>query len=326
MDMVGVIESAYRTELSEAEWLSEVARAARPHLDAGFGVATWTFDARDLTRTVVMNTGFAGDDPGVLTAMAAASEAAGRQPRDFRAAAHANGPCQTVSEVVGTAALEVPELRVAFAPYDVHDMMGVVGADPTGFGLGVGAALRAPRRATRAEVRQWSRVAAHLAAGFRLRRTIDTRPVEAIVTPDGKVAHAESAAKSSDALETLRRAAISVDRARGRLRREDCDEAIEIWRGLISGRWSLVEQFESDGRRLLVARQNDPETPFPPNLTMRERQVLIFRMLGHPLKLIAYELGLSISTVSSTLQGALRKLGVSSIADVIRMLMPGAEP
>ncbi|MBI3200790.1 MAG: helix-turn-helix transcriptional regulator, partial [Myxococcales bacterium] len=61
------------------------------------------------------------------------------------------------------------------------------------------------------------------------------------------------------------------------------------------------------------------------NLTQRERQVLIYRMLGHPLKLIGYELGLGVSTVSVALSSALRKLGVSSVTDVIRILVPGGE-
>ncbi len=323
-DIVGVIESAYRTELSDAEWLAEVAAAARTQLDAGYGVASWTFCALNPAQVEIADSAYAGDQPGAFEVMRHGSELLGRAGRDFRADCHMAGPCITMSQAIGAETiLGIPEVVANFHPLGARDMIGVVGVDPTGFGLGIGALLHATRDATRQEVRRWSRVAAHLAAGFRLRRTLASRTVDAVVTPAGKIEHAEEAAKSRGALEALRQAALDVDRARGRLRREDSDDAIETWRGLISGRWTLLDQFESDGKRYLVARQNDPEAMFPPNLTQRERQVLLYRVLGHPLKLIAYELGLSTSTISSTLGSALRKLGVQSVADVIRMFSPG---
>lgn len=323
-DLVSVIENAYDTESSEADWLLGLAQAARAHLDGGFGVVAWLFDARDLTRTRVERNAFAGDDPRVLEVMAQCSDILEREARDPRATAHRAGPCQTFSEVV-PAANHHPAVRPLLDPIGAHDMLGVVGADPTGLGVGLGALLPAARAATRQEVRRWSRVVAHLAAGYRLRRTLAARPVHAVLRPDGRLEHAEDAAKTREAREALRHAARAVDRARGRLRREDGDEAVETWRGLVSGRWSLIDQFESDGRRYVVARENDPEAPFPPNLTQRERQVLIYRMMGHPSKLIAYELGLSQSTISMALSAALAKLGVASVTEVMRLLMPGGE-
>jgi hypothetical protein len=58
-------------------------------------------------------------------------------------------------------------------------------------------------------------------------------------------------------LPRAQRAAKAIDRARSRARSNE-DEALELWQGLVAGRWSLVEQFDSDGRRFLVARKNDP--------------------------------------------------------------------
>lgn len=145
---------------------------------------------------------------------------------------------------------------------------------------------------------------------------------DAVLEPAGKVAHAEGDAKAASAREALARAAVAVDRARGKLRRQDNDEAIELWRGLVAGRWSLVERFESDGRRYLIARPNDPKVDLLPMLTERERQVLMFRAFGHSQKLIAYELGLSVSAVSRSLARAMKKLGLRSPADLMAMLAP----
>lgn len=137
-DPVEVIETAYRVELSEREWLSEVARVARPSLDAaGFGVAAWLFDARNPTRVEVIDSAFSGDDPAVHALMQAGSDALGRIARDPRADCHRFGPCQTMSQVLGLETIAgVNEIAAAMASMGACDMLGVVGIDPTGFGLG----------------------------------------------------------------------------------------------------------------------------------------------------------------------------------------------
>ena len=121
----------------------------------------------------------------------------------------------------------------------------------------------------------------------------------------------------ASAREALRDAVRRIDRARGKMRRADPGHAVEEWRGLVAARWSLVEHFESDGRRYLVARRNDPDAAGPDSLTRRERQVLGYATLGHSNKLIAYELGISASTVGVLLLRAARKLKAHGRAEVI---------
>jgi DNA-binding NarL/FixJ family response regulator len=106
----------------------------------------------------------------------------------------------------------------------------------------------------------------------------------------------------------LREGVRAIERARGPLRRRDPREAIELWRGLVAGLWSLVDHFDSDGRRYLVAHRNDPRTPDPRGLTERERQIVAYADLGQSNKHIAYQLGLSPSTVAVHLARAREKL------------------
>ena len=98
---------------------------------------------------------------------------------------------------------------------------------------------------------------------------------------------------------------------RCRTGRVDEHEVLDAWRGLVAGRWSIVDRFESDGRRYLVARPNDPELGDPRGLTRSEHQVAELVGLGRSNKQIAYALGISRSAVSLRLRDAMTKLGLS---------------
>jgi DNA-binding CsgD family transcriptional regulator len=143
-------------------------------------------------------------------------------------------------------------------------------------------------------------------------RSLPAAAAEEAVEPDG---HAEGAAARS----ALRDAARAIDRARGRLRHRAPDEAVDAWRALVAGRWSLVDRFESDGRRYVIACANPLGAAGPAGLTSRERDVVRMRAAARPLKLIAYELGLGLSTVAGDLQRAIDKLGLRSSAELVQL-------
>jgi DNA-binding NarL/FixJ family response regulator len=93
-----------------------------------------------------------------------------------------------------------------------------------------------------------------------------------------------------------------------------------MWKALVAGRWTLIDTFEGDGRRYLLAQRNDPEVRHAARaaLTKREREVAGYAALGHSNKMIAYELGLSASTVATHLAEAARKLRVRSRSALIQ--------
>jgi DNA-binding CsgD family transcriptional regulator len=201
------------------------------------------------------------------------------------------------------------------------DLRFVNATDPTHVGCMFLVPSATRIRWTPRETHRWKLVAAHIAAGLRVRRRLLETPKyapgavpEAVLRPDGHLEHAETPAQGELARTVLQRSAAALDRARGRLRREDTDEALTIWEGLIAGRWSLVDHVDSDGRRLLLAHRNDPGAPDVRGLSLRERQVLSYVALGHSNKVIAYELGLTTSTVAGHLARAREKLGLRSLA------------
>jgi DNA-binding NarL/FixJ family response regulator len=105
--------------------------------------------------------------------------------------------------------------------------------------------------------------------------------------------------------------------------RRDPDAALDLWEALVRGRWSLVDHFESDGRRYVVAHRNEPGGDDPRGLSTRERDVAELVGRGYAPKEIAYALGLSRSTVDNALGRARRKLGIGSLAELADFFAPG---
>lgn len=78
---------------------------------------------------------------------------------------------------------------------------------------------------------------------------------------------------------------------------------------VVATRWSLLDHFDTDGRRYIVACENRPRLDDARHtLSVRERQVMGYLALGHSSKLIAYDLGISDSTVRVLATRARRKL------------------
>jgi DNA-binding CsgD family transcriptional regulator len=317
-DEIAVIEAAYVLEGTESDWVAGLARAAAPLLDEGWGVtaSTWTAK-RDAPRLRTMSTigGSAALADAALEAMRATST-------DIQLALFRSGPCTSLGSTGGVRLIEQDRGSQGLIRLGIRDSLTILGADTGGFATFLSAYRPAPIRPSARMVACWSRIASHLAAGFRVRRGLSAAQAEvagqpdplvgseAIVTPGGKIAHAEEPAKRACA--ALARAVIAVDRARAAQRRDDPDGALEAWRGLVEGRWSLVEHFDNDGQRFMVARKNDPDAVGPARLNLRERQVLACRARGLSLKLIAYDLGLSVPSISRTLKSGMAKLGISN--------------
>jgi DNA-binding CsgD family transcriptional regulator len=328
-DVITIIERAYEVDAAD-RWVTSIGEAVRPFVDEGVGLCVLLYDATAAAWVTLVH--FA--DLGMPPALAPLFQI----PEEVNEQARASGELVSLIQLYRSEPLR--HVLEAFAPYPVlrshyervlgsagmEDFLCINCVDPSALGCFIGVPHRVRKPLTPAVRRFWTRIAAHIAAGYRIQRTVDrlaganpeTGPgVEAVLETDGRITHAEGPATERTAREALRHAALQVDRARGALRREDPDAALEAWAGLISGRWSLVDRFDRDGRRYLLARRNDPDAPDVRGLTLRERQIVGYAALGHPSKLIAYELGLSQPTVSNHLASAARKLGVRSRAELV---------
>jgi DNA-binding CsgD family transcriptional regulator len=314
-DVLSIIEAAYAESASADAWLQGMLVAIGPHLDHGAGVFARSYRHwpggfwHGPTHAL-------GAGPDEVAAVDGLSQWLERLPRAeairrMRRAYPLAPMIAFASQLVGRRILA--ELAASY-PRPVSDSLGVIAGDPSGHGcvfFTMGKTSRVPPR-TRA---LWQRIAAHVVGGYRLAREHE-RKTEAVLDPVGKVLHREGGMTGLEA-NALSDAARGIDRARGRMRRVDPDRALDLWKGLVAGRWSLVDQFDHDGKRYVFAKRNALDVLPWHSLTERELRVLAYAAEGQTLKITAYQLGVSVSTIAEDLARVKRKLGLTSRVELV---------
>jgi len=309
-DIVALVEACYRVELSEQSWLEGCAEAARPFMDRGLGYIAVTYD---LARS--------GEEIFPARVLAGPAEFQGNAPDLLRVV-----PMDLLLEwrrlTIGFAS-EVTSQRgiqeeARRRGYEMPDGFVAMGVDVDDRGCLLAGGVAHPRL-TEAGRNLWMRLAAHFGAGYRLRRTLESRrsPPEAVLEPGGKVLHAQGEACSVDARGELADICKAIERARTVHGRRQPEESLPRWRTLVSAHWTLVDALEADGRRLVVAHDNRPRRHPVCGLSSRERQALALLALEQTNKQIAFALGISASTVGVLLHRAAQKLGTATRPELI---------
>jgi DNA-binding CsgD family transcriptional regulator len=315
---LSVATTAYDLEQPLDGWIRAVTEAARPILDAGLGVLGTTFELVNGTLRIAPAMVKIGEVPDpaeqVIRRMAASLS-----PSELD---HTFGHPKALDTASGCYSRMAPDQRFAewplmaeFRNAGVVDCMAAKSCDPTGAGMIFLAPLPNEVRVPAVRARHWERSMAHLLASLRLRRSLDGSQ-EAVLDLGGRLHHAEGLAQGKSAMAALRAAARRVDYTRSTKGHANPRAALESFRALVAGRWSLVDSFESDGRHFLIARRNDPRIAEPRALSQRERQIVAYAASGHSNKYIAYALGLAPSTVSTHLVSAMRRLGLKRRAEL----------
>lgn len=337
-EAIDLIEVAYELESSDSDWLSRVMDAATPMIDHGLGMFGFTFvrqeggGGRD---AVIGEMHLRSLPPDFQARFVAASQALSPE---FVRAVTPPGYAGTWSEI----AKDHPEeFHALLEKLGYVELFGITAIDPDGVGVDISAPLRETMKLSAKSRERWQMLGAHIASAYRLRRALtgrngdsgdddpDALPYGAEAVLDAnhlRIVDAIGPAKSRTAAEVLRRAARRVDKARGQLRKDDPRKALETWKALVRGRWSVVDWFDSDGRRFVLARPNPPKVFDPRGLNAQECQVVTYVLLGDTNKLIAYRLGLSQGRVSVLVNSAMHKLGVKSKAQLVQKLGPLGVP
>lgn len=325
--LLDILAQIYDLQAGELDWLRSIGEAMRPIVDCGGGVnvVTWNLDptrSHEGTRVglghdiEVMWTQFSRvvpleilTDEALCTPISNAARCLAPRIRRYADAGHAAMGVQSLTAINGLdlenhkVSVGIPQLPRGCAFWPERD------------------------RAL------WERISAHLGAAFRMRHHGAARATPSLVIDHrGRVQHADPDLAAGAELAQLRQAVAAVDRAR-RIRMPP-EAVLDAWRALHGARWSIVESVERNGRRLLVARPNVPlhaadpsvaagaagrhQQQHPRKLSAMENRVLVALSESHSNKLIAYELGLATSTVSTLLARAARKLGCRSRIELAR--------
>jgi DNA-binding CsgD family transcriptional regulator len=318
-DALGIIETVYDFHGDDRAWIARVAEATEAAVGTGCGTIGLLYETNAsnvMHACAVAETKAARGYGRLAKQVVEEGVDAAYVETSFRVI-----PCGMSSETPG---VERTSFGRLFNPKGVRDMIGINGVDPAGSSAFIGVCTPRPLKLAPGRREMLTRVSAHMAAGYRLRRRLRnvSDEGEAVLTPSGRVEHAVGDAQLRAARELLGEATRAIERARMRMRRDSPEEAIATWRSLVSARWSLVDHFERDGKRFVVAQRNEVGGVGPGALSPRERQVVALVAIGHTTKLIAYELGLAPATIRVVIKSCCAKLGARDRQDLIAMLTP----
>jgi DNA-binding CsgD family transcriptional regulator len=331
---IDVVEASYDLELPAADWLPKLLAAGESLFDFGMGCygAIGAGVSKDGVPILTQALGSRGAEDLPLRMMSSAQEAG--PDLVGRASSDVQGRIYLLSDLCDRwpTACEIINRHLGS-----QDMLSLTALDPDGCGVHISIPSAKVLRLNRHERHFWRMMEVHLAAGHRLRRALGQQGdaageamteiplnAEALIDPTRfLVSEARGEATRANASEKLREAARLVDKARGQLRKSDPNEALRLWEGLVRGKWSLVDWFDSDGRRFLLAKSNAPRIKDPRGLTEREAQVATYAALGETSKMIGYRLGLSASYVSRLLRDAMRKLDAKTRAQLVDKMRTG---
>ena len=320
--LIELTEAVYDLEMEDGAWIPNLLQVGLPILDHGLGVAAIAYTRDPSAPDFIVHQKFATSGPPDLVARL--DRVASELPREVYRDLLRPGLVSTLSNV----AADHPECLEAYARHvdGCRDVFGMTAVDPNGLGILVIACLPKVTTLKGRERQLWQMLGAHVAAGHRLRGAMVTgesttglpRDAEAVIDPTRlQLTDAAGLAQNKEAAYALREAAVRIDRARGKTRKSDPGGALEMWKSLTDGRWSLVDWFDSDDRRFVLALPNAPKVTDPRGLSERESLVATYAMHGDSVKLIGYRLGISKAAVSGVLKRVMRKLGVKTRAQLI---------
>jgi DNA-binding CsgD family transcriptional regulator len=313
-----VVERAYDVSVPTTSWLEAIRSSAEGAFENHVAVQAYTFD---VSAQGAFRVNHIASEPFWAEVLERAHTHA--DPSTIRSI-YLGGTVRNVRQILAGRE-DDPGYRECVRA-GIKEITLSLGMDPGGRGCALVFLQKEARRLSRGTRQALERISAHLASARRLRGNLDSvdsserllHGADAVLSSDGTVLHAERDARDDEARRALREAARRMDRARCR-HGSSPEEALGLWRALVDGRWSLIERFESDGRRIVVARSNPPPARRHRALNQQEQKVVALLALGHSVKLCAYELGRAESRTSEIARSALRKMGLGSRAELLEL-------
>lgn len=317
-----LLEHIYRLDVEPQQWQQRLAEEIRCRLPPGPGVLSYEFDIREPKRKTVLGQVIGVGDIEGFTEQAPQVHESLDSDLYRQLSTGLGTHAATIQEALERLSVDrsvLTPVEQSIEPLGFEDIWGVCSMNPNGVGIVFAMPLLDREDVRDVNRRTWTRVGVHIAAAHRLQRRLrgspDFEDAEGIFRADGS--EVQLGGPAVDDREALSRFIHTIDKARAHDYRSGDSTTLNVWEGLLRGRWSLVDHIDSDGAHFLLAIRNDPDAEAPQILSRREAQVASYAAQGHMNKEIAYELGLAVSTVASHLSKALIKLNLGSRTELV---------
>jgi DNA-binding CsgD family transcriptional regulator len=327
-----VLDSTYDLELSNEEWVRGITTALDPMLRAGVGLVAsviGTDERRELEvfepidSPVVaiddFNNVFGVHEHGGTRVCADRFERV--FPHDGQLVADIGvGTIGTLAKLGNPKQLR--QVNVEPDGTSFTDLAFLVVPDPDSQALlSFVARSHEPVKVTPKARTRWQSLQRHITAVFRVRQQIAAGCFDedsaAFFEPDGDCV---SRGPTDEGIRERLRCAIREWETNRSARTQKQRVSVEhYWENVLSGRWALVDRFDSDGRRHIVALPVSKVADSLRGLSRRQRDVMCLLAEGYSNKVIAFELGISESAVSSHLNNIFRKFGIEDRPSAIRV-------
>jgi DNA-binding CsgD family transcriptional regulator len=297
----------YSLALTDDEWRAAASEVLLPEI-GGDGPGQWSVISRIVDGERTVATFGASDEHGGRMA----TEFPLVAPRELSACM-----ASTLTTTVKGAGLWTEATRQFLAELGADDAFAVSCKDEQG-GFVMGRLLVRRGSAPLPRASRAQRIARRVRAAWRARcLAIALRGrVPAVFTPEGAVVAHDSAAVSDSAIDVLRSLVRAREAAEPVGTRAATTDTAAWWRTLVSGRWSLLDDYDEGGRRYVLAVPNDRGSRVLGRLSQAESRALDRAVQGHPIKATADEMDVSLSVAYALVDSALGKLGAQSIAEV----------
>lgn len=317
---VAVLESLYRLEPDDETWARAVL-ADVEHLigqSGSTGLVALTHDDDLVPAHQPLSVTTAAPEVDALNQLSFFSTSFGADlPQMFRVCFYPGAPVTSHSRIESTLTGRLLDhFRAMRALVPCVDTLGLYAYPAPGFVVTLWAFSDRSVDPEAPGLRVLHRLVAHLDTAARLRAQPELA-VAAVASPEGTLVDIEdSRAKPAGARARLSAHVAAVERARLHDRRRDLD-AIEDWKALVAGRYSVVPREDVDGKRYYLLVVNAPYAERHARLAQREIDVVRLAARGFTNKAAAYALGLSASATSGALASAAAKVGLASRFDLV---------
>lgn len=322
-DLLG---SVYDLELSEQEWVTQLTRGIGKFIDGGNGTLGCIFRMGRQVEMPVLKAIEADDEvPAFIQYLRATEQASGGKALDadrFGSLFAASGMGTLSANRSAEMAYQV--FRQEFEVDGVLDAAGLIipHAESRSFIFFTSRQKELGAVSERARPR-WIELQNHIAAVYDLRHHLrrDAFQETDAVWFNTRGKCVESGPVVSDSIRDRLREAVQL-RENARLG-NTASKRVDLqtyWSNVLSGNWAIVDRFDSDGRRHIIALPVSKAGDNVRGLSDRERQIMDLLGDGLANKVIAYELGISTPAVASHLSHIYGKIGIRDRGAMVQLI------